>query len=160
MPSALIFAGFAPSTIRESRIRLASISRGEISTSGCGRRSIVILISTVEYARTIRSFMQMRAHALAVIAVFNGGLSRPLRRELCNSHIYKSSNYGAVQIMSVSRACVLLLFEYAKRVITTSAAHARLISSELRFRLYCSTRAAPETRLSFPPVVIASLNEQ
>lgn len=65
--------------------------------------------------------------------------------------------------MTVDHAgrAALLLFECAKRVITTSAAraHARLISSELRFRLYCPTRV-PETRLSFPPGVIASLNAQ
>lgn len=60
------------------RIPLANridILQGDIDSvlGVASQRSIVILISTLEYARTIRSLMQMRAHAPAVIAVFNGG---------------------------------------------------------------------------------------
>jgi len=137
---------------------LIDILQGDIDSllRVASQRSIVTLISTLEYAATIRSLMQMRAHAPAVIAVFNGG--HALRNAHCYALVYKSSNY-----MTVDHAgrTALLLFECANRVITTSArrAHARLISSELRFRLYCPTRV-PETRLSFPPGVIASLNAQ
>lgn len=129
---------------RESHRHIAG--RYRLSAAGGFQRSIVTLISTLEYARTIRSLMQMWAHAPAVIAVFNGG--HALRNAHCYELVYKSSNYMTVD--HAGRAA-LLLFECANRVITTSArrAHARLISSELRFRLYCPTRV-PETRLSFP----------
>lgn len=137
---------------------LIDILQGDIDSPlrVASQRSIVTLISTLEYAATIRSLMQMRAHAPAVIAVFNGG--HALRNAHCYALVYKSSNYMTVD--HAGRAA-LLLFECAnpRHYDVRRRAHARLISTELRFRLYCPTRV-PETRLSFPPGVIASLNAQ
>lgn len=63
-----------------NRLDILQVDIDSGGAAGSAALSIVILISTVEFARTIRSFMQMRVHAPAAIAVFNDGQDETARR--------------------------------------------------------------------------------
>lgn len=151
---------------------LQYITGGYRLRRGCGRPlSIVILISTLEFARTIRPFMQMRAHAPPAIAVFNGARYETRR---CTALAGTCMNIDVNPELRHARSCRSLhcCYSDARALSLTHAPaaqhydtrHARLVSSKPRFRLYCLARASAyrgsRGHPPFPPGVIASLSAQ